>query len=314
MRVQRPERPLGLVLLAALLALPVIPALPGCAVESPEGGPETEQAQSPLQEPPRGRHVLVGEAGGASRGAAGTIVYHGGPVMLGTTGVYYIWYGNWANDTGPAILTDLAQNLGGSHYYGINASYYDGSSTHVSNALAYLGSTTDAYSQGTSLTSAGVLAVVSTAISSGRLPADSHATYFVLTSGDVAQGGFCSSYCGWHTHATIAGVDVKYAFVGDPTACMSACAAQRVGPNGNAGADAMASIVAHELEEMVTDPDLNAWYDRRGQENADKCAWTFGTTYSAGNGARANVRLGTRDYLIQQNWLNVGSGRCSMSD
>ena len=48
----------------------------------------------------------------------------------------------------------------------------------------------------------------------------------------------------------------------------------------------MASILAHELEESVTDPDLNAWYDSRGGENADKCAWTFGTTYTAANGAR----------------------------
>ena len=54
----------------------------------------------------------------------------------------------------------------------------------------------------------------------------------------------------------------------------------------------MASIIAHELEEAVTDPDLNAWYDSRGYENADKCAWTFGTTYTAANGAEANMTLG----------------------
>ena len=56
----------------------------------------------------------------------------------------------------------------------------------------------------------------------------------------------------------------------------------------------MASIIAHELEEAATDPDLNAWYDRRGDENADKCAWTFGTTYTAANGAIANMNLGAR--------------------
>ena len=65
----------------------------------------------------------------------------------------------------------------------------------------------------------------------------------------------------------------------------------------------MASIISHELEEAVTDLDLNAWYDRRGYENADKCAWTFGTTYTSG-GALANVHLGSRDYLIQRNWVN----------
>jgi hypothetical protein len=74
----------------------------------------------------------------------------------------------------------------------------------------------------------------------------------------------------------------------------------------------MASIIAHELEEAVTDPDLNAWYDPRGEENADKCAWTFGTTYLVANGSRANMKLGTMDYLIQQNWVNSGGGFCAV--
>ena len=45
------------------------------------------------------------------------------------------------------------------------------------------------------------------------------------------------------------------------------------------------------LEEAVTDPDLNAWYDTRGYENADKCAWTFGATYTVANGGQANLKL-----------------------
>jgi hypothetical protein len=73
----------------------------------------------------------------------------------------------------------------------------------------------------------------------------------------------------------------------------------------------MASIIAHELEEAVTDPNLNAWFDRRGQENADKCAWTFGTTYTTSNGGVANVQLGTRDYLIQRNW-RADTQNCAM--
>ena len=106
----------------------------------------------------------------------------------------------------------------------------------------------------------------SSAITGGRLPKDTNGVYFVLTSADVtAISGFCTQYCGWHTHGTIAGTDIKYSFVGNPDRCPSRrAAAQTTGPNGNAGADGMASIIAHELEEAVTDPDLNAWYDRRG--------------------------------------------------
>ena len=36
-------------------------------------------------------------AGPPSKGGSGNgINYHGGPVMLGTTNMYYIWYGNWS--------------------------------------------------------------------------------------------------------------------------------------------------------------------------------------------------------------------------
>jgi hypothetical protein len=288
--------------------------LVGCMGEAPVD--ETGQALSDSEFTPKGKGFLIRDANAGKNGGGGgaTIVYHGGPVMTGTNGVYYIWYGNWAGNTATSILTDFAGAIGGSPYFNINTTYYDGSNTHVTNSVAYRGSTTDNYSQGTSLSDAQIQTVVSSAISSGRLPKDTSAVYFVLTSADVtASSGFCTQYCGWHTHGTIAGSDIKYSFIGNADRCPSSCAAQTTGPNGNAGADAMASIIAHELEEAVTDPDLNAWYDRRGMENADKCAWTFGTQYTTSNGAKANVRLGTRDFLIQQNWVNSGSGFCAMS-
>jgi hypothetical protein len=48
-------------------------------------------------------------------------------------------------------------------------------------------------------------------------------------------------------------------------------------------------------------------------ENSDKCAGQFGATYTAPNGARANVILGGRHFLIQANWLNDRKGRCALS-
>src|SRR5437762_8465719 len=88
------------------------------------------------------------------------INYHGGPVMLGTTNVYYIWYGNWAGNTATTILPFLAANIGGSAYYNINTSYFDGNGTHVSNSVAYRGSITDNYSQGSSISFASVQTIV----------------------------------------------------------------------------------------------------------------------------------------------------------
>jgi Phosphate-induced protein 1 conserved region len=256
------------------------------------------------------------EAGRAARARPGSngITYHGGPVILGTTNVYYIWYGNWSGNTATTILTNLGQNIGGSPYFNINTTYYNGSNIHVSNSVFYVSSTTDNYSRGKSLSDSAIQGVVSDALVSGRLPYDTNALYFVLTSADVtASSGFCTQYCGWHTRGTINGHDIKYSFVGNPDRCPSACEAQTTGPNGNAGADGMASIIAHELEEAVTDPDLNAWYDSRGAENADKCAWTFGTTFTTSNGALANMTMGGNNYLIQRNWVNASGGFCAKS-
>jgi hypothetical protein len=232
--------------------------------------------------------------------------------------MYYIWYGNWSGNPATTILTDFANSIGGSPYYNINTTYYDGSGSHLVNSVAYAGSTTDSGSQGfNNLSDSAIQAIVGSAISSGRLPKDPHGVYFVLTSADVTKSGFCTSYCGWHTHGTYTDTsgqtDIKYSFIGNPAQCLSACAAQSIGPNGDAGADGMVSIIAHELEEAASDPDLNAWYDSRGYENADKCAWTFGATYVTGNGASANMNLGGRNYLIQRNWVNASGGYCALS-
>jgi hypothetical protein len=264
---------------------------------------------------PNGNGNGNGNANGQGHKVTGSgINYHGGPVMLGTTNIYYIWYGNWSGNSATTILTDLANGIGGSPYFNINTTYYNGTNTHVSNLVAFAGSTSDNYSQGAALSDSGVQAVVSSAVNTGKLPKDTNGVYFVLTSADVNEtSGFCTQYCGWHTHGTISGSDIKFAFIGNPDRCPSACAAQSTGPNGNAGADGMASIISHELEEAVTDPDLNAWYDRTGAENADKCAWTFGNISTASNGSKYNMTLGARNYLIQQNWVNASNGFCAKS-
>ena len=256
----------------------------------------------------------AGQVKAARPGGGNGINYHGGQVMLGTVNVYYIWYGDWSGDSATSILPELASNIGGSPYFRINTTYYDGAANHVTGLVQYKTSVNDNYSLGTTLSDANIQTIVANAIGSGALPYDSNGAYFVLTSHDVSESsGFCTKYCGWHTYGTISGTNIKYAFVGNASRCPSACEAQTTSPNGNAGADAMASVIAHELEEMVTDPNLNAWYDTRGYENADKCAWTFGTVSSASNGSLYNMILGTRQFLIQRNWVNASGGYCALS-
>lgn len=251
------------------------------------------------------------EAAAPPAGSTGTITpditYHGGPVM-GAPKAYLIWYGNWNqsngsdNPAGQAIVNDFLFGLNGSPYYVTNQSY-----AGVSGGFSVGGSDTDNYSQGSRLSDNRVAAIVSNAINSGRLPKDSNGIYFVLTSSDVSENsGFCSRYCGWHTYGTLSGTNIKYAFVGNANRCLSGCAIQTNSPNGNAGVDGMVSVIAHELEETNTDPNLNAWFDSNGAEDADKCAWTFGQTLmQTSTGAYYNMTLptasgGTRKFEIQR--------------
>ena len=60
-----------------------------------------------------GEHPDAGNA--ASKGARTTsngINYRGGPLILGTTNVYYIWYGNWSGNTALTILNNFASSIG----------------------------------------------------------------------------------------------------------------------------------------------------------------------------------------------------------
>jgi hypothetical protein len=246
------------------------------------------------------------------------IDYHGGSLMLGPHNVYLIWYGNWSQNNATTILPKFISNLSSTAYFNIDSTYTDGSGTSIGNTVSLEGQVFDNYSHGTVLSDQGIVGTVSTALQSGSLPADPNGIYFVLSSADVdekgSSGEFCVDFCGFHNHATLSGTDIKYAFVGNAARCLSNCASPNlgIGPNGNAGADAMASIMAHELNEAVTDPDLNAWFDSSGEEVADKCNFIFGSVFTAPNGAPANVTLGDRNFLIQKNWINLAGGFCTI--
>jgi hypothetical protein len=237
-------------------------------------------------------------------------------VLLGTTHIYFIWYGNWSSNTATTILPDWARNLGGSGYYNINTGYYDGSNRHVSNSVTYGGEVFDNYSLGTALNDNAIFTIVSTAITAGSLPVDANGLYFVLTSRDVAEtSGFCTAYCGWHSWGTFKNVLSQYSFIGSTLACPNGCeAAPGNAPNGNEEADGMVSIMTHELDEAVTDPHGDAWYDAAGNEVGDLCNFTYGSgLYRTANGSIANLHLGSRNFLIQEDWVNAGGGSCSMS-
>ncbi len=254
------------------------------------------------------------DGGAPTAGSTGTLsslINHGGPVMSSPKS-YLIWYGNWnqsnGSDTpsGQALVRTFLGGIGGTPYFMINSTYGGVTGGASLSPLEY----TDTGSA-KRLSDSNIKTIVTNAVNSGLLGApDPTGVYFVLTSSDVAKSGFCTQYCGWHTYATIAGTTIKYSFVGNANRCLNSCAAQTISPNGNAGVDGMISVVAHELEEAATDPQLNAWYDSTGAENADKCAWTFGSAQTLlPSGAYYSMTVGGKNFLVQRN-LQADTNKC----
>ena len=286
---------------------------------------------------PDGQHNIDGQKTLPAQPSGGAVVqgnginYHGGPVLNGNpVPIYIIWYGNWgtATTTGARasdspvtqnlIQTFLGSNaLGGSGYEAINTTYGDSNNNNVSGHLNFAGSVADNYSQGNRFGDRNLTTIVATHVGHD-LPADTGAVYIVATSSDVkVSSGFCRTYCGLHTHATINGQDIKYAFIGNVDQCPSGCEAQSTGPNspatGVGGADGMINVITHETEEAITDPDLNAWFDASGNEDADKCNFKFGPVQTAPNGSKFNQTFGGHNWLIQMEWENSRTGGCDQT-
>lgn len=267
------------------------------------------------------------------------LIYMGGSIMTSPITINYIWYGEW-NDvkyTAP-ILEDMAKNLTNNPWYKINDSYYETliyppqesiiHNIYVSPQVNFGNSVYVGSKYGLVLSYDDITSIVSDTLNSGSLPIDTNAQYFVLTSKEVSivdkntYLGSCTNFCGWHMNYSFNGTDIKYACIIDTMACPSVCSLKPVyetngflsSPNNDWSADGMASIILHESSEMATDPhpftDV-AWQNIYHYENADMCAWTFGELYISQNNSVANVKIGNRDFLIQQNW-SLATNSCSL--
>ena len=221
--------------------------------------------------------------------------WYGGPVMHSTTVAPVFWGSSWSSSgfVGDKIsgLDYVYSHVGGTGYARTNSEYYDGSG-NVNTTSISKGSDLSDYSatpSGAPSTSQ-VLAEVAKVTHNSPVP---NAYYPVYS--DQRRGN--AGYCAWHSSGTINGIRVQFGFFfnldGDP-----GCDPQAPSSLGHSqGLSALANVSGHELSEMLTDPQLNAWYDQKGSENADKCAWTF-------NGF---VTIGSQSWKIQGNWSNAAA-------
>ncbi len=228
------------------------------------------------------------------------------------------------------FLEDLAHDSGLLSNTDSVLTQYGDSGGHLANYDSHFGGAltdTDPYpANGCSaapicLTDAQLRAELESFVAADKLPVDIEHAYFLLTPEGVescmdATEKSCSagtpaphrSYCAYHGYALVSGAPLIYANV--PYLEGTGCDVGGEHPNGNPSDATIAGGLAHEHMEAVTDPELNAWYDSKGREAADKCRTEkakteYGTPLGqAPNGSDYNEVIDGDLYLYQQVWSN----------
>lgn len=183
------------------------------------------------------------------------------------------------------MLENMAKFIGNTSWYGIMKDYYfqetiNSEKVYVSGIVNFGASVYDYYSLGNELKNEDAFEIVQRQIDMMTIPERYSAIYFILTSPDVQEEFEGESlgvdYCGYHyTGLLKSGQKIFYSIVGHPEGfkgCIDSVASKT--PNGLA-VDSMASTIAHELVETVSDPDDDdhrSWEDSEFSENGDKCS------------------------------------------
>ena len=336
------RRPFRAALVAAAATLAVLPLVLAAPASADAGGTPNDNAAAaadtvgvPNPDNPAGPLLGVvpvrGQAG-STGGSGGNLSYHNGPTMS-VNNVYAIyWAAGGAMDPSYRTVIDQYFNdvaaatasLKTDNVYWANTQYYGLNKSPIVNTSKLLGSEWDLNplpASGCKLYT-GVTACLSDqqlrdeinrVATKNGWPRDGSTLYFIFTAQGVGScsGSSCafSTFCAYHSWITVGGTllyaNMPYANTA-PTGCGVAQS-----PNAvlNKDADATLNVTSHEHNEAITDPQGTGWYDRRGYENGDKCAWNFGAVLDSTvpAGKQFNQSIGSGKYYLQQEWSNKSS-------
>jgi hypothetical protein len=236
--------------------------------------------------------------GWAKPGGAGgqNLINHGGPTITSAKSVAIFWGPSWGsgsnlNDPVAVELQDFLSQFGQTPEYNVITQYSGIQKTNLGSTIWW-----DSSNPPTNVTDAALEAEVvkyfnqggaadTSTIYSVFLPATSYSSYGSSTS----CGGPHLVYCAYHSNFNYQGKDIKYSSLPYPS-----CGGCQW--TGWTAAQNLEHFACHETREAVTDPDGNAWFDRRGYEADDKCAWSPAPF------------IGTGGYGYQWEWSNAVSG------
>jgi hypothetical protein len=243
----------------------------------------------------------------AGGGGGGNLIYHTGGSVIPVAHVVLIFWGPSFNDpTSPdstyaSTLQNFRNQFGTTPEFNTITQYYQtiGSVTsfiQLSNLALGSADWFDTTTPPTNVTDAIVQQEVQRYLSSHAtdysaiyevfLPSSSYSSDGTSTS----CGGPNLAYCAYHSHYNDSlGKAVKYSI--EPYPSCSGCSV-----SGWTAVQNQEHFVCHETREAVTDALGNAWFDRRGYEADDKCAWS------------PTPFIGTGGYSYQYEWSNAASG------
>eukprot|EP00897_Mesotaenium_endlicherianum_P005290 jgi/Mesen1/478/ME000101S10697 len=277
----------------------------------------------------------------SSRAAVDPVTSGGsGTVMANGVNVYIIWYGSWsmprvADASAKVIIRNFIKSLGAPlssfsptipnapGWYAIATQYYNFQKKHVTPTIVLKGESANV-NFGGNIRNTSWAGILTRMVGTGKtFPIDVNGLYLILTSPEIKVQDFCTNACGYHDHTKLYGVELKWAFIGNPaTQCANGCATRYYEgsskpPNKNVGADAMVDTIAHEIVEAATDPYLDNWGNSAGDEIADICGDYYGKIFttptahvvaaksisSATGSENYNiVGLNNQKFLIQSNY------------
>jgi len=233
--------------------------------------------------------------------------YHGGPVVKFPQIYASFWGSSWlasaANLTRAARLSQFLTDLGASKYMNILSQY--GASTGAGTACFMQASFVS--NVPTNLSGNDLRNTIQAAINSGAIPEPNANTVLVLYLGDELavndpQDGIemCEptndNAFGFHTFFTTAKGNPFYFAVipGLTNACLTnSCPGNDGGCSlhlAETQEQRQTQVTSHEFSEMITDPELNAWFDSNsGAENGDIC-----------NGESGTITVGANTWTVQR--------------
>ncbi len=304
---------------AAVIAATTVPPLSAMA-----------SAPSPDRTVGRGGGILgvvpVRQAASKTGGSGGNLAYHNGPVMNTnqTYAIYWVPSGYSVSSGYESLIKGFFQNVAAdngkpSNVYYSDTQYYDYTTGNILYSSSFAGSFVDtdplpangcSDSYTTVCLSDSQIRTEIDKVATANSLARSGAVFFMFTAkgiGSCYSSSSCafSQYCAYHSNFNSTSGNTLYANMPYADTVPSACDAG-VHPNGD-DADATINVTSHEHNEAITDSLGSAWYDRRGYENGDKCAWNVGANIGQTSYGAYNQKIGTGTYYLQQEWSNHSS-------